>query len=36
MEALGDYVSGTNRFLPTMKTARYFGRVWGRNLPKGC
>jgi sulfopropanediol 3-dehydrogenase len=27
-EVLGDYVSGTNHILPTMRAARYTGGVW--------
>ena len=27
-EVFGDYVSGTNHILPTMKAARYTGGIW--------
>lgn len=35
-EVFGDYVSGTNHTLPTLRAARYTGGVWVGNFLKVC
>lgn len=35
-EVFGDYASGTNHTLPTIKTARYTGGVWAGTFLKVC
>ena len=35
-EVFGDYVSGTNHTLPTLKASRYTGGVWVGTFIKTC
>ena len=35
-EVFGDYASGTNHTLPTLRAARYTGGVWGGTFLKTC